>query len=144
MITHLGEALANPKPKSDQVNYSIIKLPKEAIIAASGIVAEIGESFVALILDDHELTLIIPSDALEDYARRMPGNKVSSETYKLITLDIELDLSVVGLMASISRALAGAGIPIFPLAAYSRDHLLVPAEHLEKAMQVLVELNSSE
>jgi hypothetical protein len=140
MITTLNEALANLKLYTDNIEYSIIKLTPRAITTVAGIVAEIGEPFIALIVDNNEITLVIPSEALEAFAKRIPGYLISQNTYKLITLDIELDLMMVGFMAYVSKALAEAGIAIFPLAAYSRDHILVLAEHCEKAMTILESL----
>ncbi len=142
MITSLSEALASLKVFSDKVAYSIIKLPRRAISAAAGIVAEIGEPFTALIVDEHEVTLVVPSEALAEFAKRIPGHITGQKTYKLITLDVELDLSLVGFMAYISQTLASAGIAIFPLAAYSRDHLLVAADQFEQAMQILDKLTT--
>jgi hypothetical protein len=40
-------------------------------------------------------------------------------------------------MAVLSNALAAAGVPIFPFAAYSRDHLLVPADQFDLALVTL-------
>lgn len=142
MITSLDEALANLQLFTDRVAYSIIKLPHGAVIVAAGIVAEIGEPFMALIVDKYEITLIIPSEAIQDFSQRIPGYFASEKTYKLITLDIELDLSLVGFMSYISRALASEGISIYPLAAYSRDHILVPNDQFEQAMHILEKLKS--
>jgi hypothetical protein len=45
-------------------------------------------------------------------------------------------------MAHISRALAAAGIPLMPLAAFSRDHLLVPSDKFDLTLKVLEKLRS--
>lgn len=136
MIAKLEQALANLQLIIDEGEYLLIKLPARAITAAAGVVAEIGEPFCALVVDPLEVTLIIPSEAL-DFVQRLPGHTVAPESYRLITLDIELDLSLVGFLASISQSLAQAQVPIIALSAFSRDHLLVCADQLEAARAAL-------
>jgi hypothetical protein len=57
--------------------------------------------------------------------------------FRLLTFDMELDFSVVGFLAEIARILAGAGISIIALSAFSRDHLLIKQEDLSKALKAL-------
>jgi hypothetical protein len=57
--------------------------------------------------------------------------------YRLITFDIVLDLSIVGYLAVISRILADAGISIYALSTYLRDHVLVKESDVETAMEAL-------
>lgn len=59
--------------------------------------------------------------------------------FRLLTFDVELDFTVVGYFAEISRILAVARIPIFALSAFSRDHLLIKQTDLPKALGVLGE-----
>jgi len=63
--------------------------------------------------------------------------------YRLITFDLELDMSLVGFMALVSNALAEAGISILPLAAFARDHLLVKSNQIESALATLRHLQTS-
>lgn len=128
---------------TDDQPYELIQLPPRAITAAASVLAEVGEAFAALIADKDEVTLVLPAGAAADFTRRLPGLVISSTTYRLITFDAVLEPTLTGFMALISRALADAGIPILPLAAYSRDHILVPADHLEAALTALRTLQSS-
>ena len=57
--------------------------------------------------------------------------------YRLITFDIVLDLSIVGYLAVISRILADAGISIYALSTYLRDHVLVKESDAETSVNVL-------
>lgn len=136
------QALAQATLYTDEVDYTIVRLPPGAIMAAAGIVAEIGEAFCALIVDKDEVSLIIPSEALRDFAARLPGSATSPKAYRLITFDIELQLDLVGFMARVSTVLADAGISIMPFASYSRDHLLIPADQINSAMTTLEQLKS--
>ena len=128
---------------TDGVDYSIIKLPARAITVAAGIVAEIGEAFCALIVDKDEVSLIIPAEAKDDFATRLKDHIASPTPYRLITFDLELDFNLFGFMAVVSKALADVEIPILPLAAFSRDHILVPSAQFDIALQTLQKLQST-
>jgi len=127
---------------SDDVPYLMVQFPAQAITLAAGILAEVADPFSALIVDKDEITLIIPSEVQEDFAKRLSHGKPSAE-YRLITLDIELPPTLIGFMAYVANALAAAKIPIIPLGAFSRDHLLVPAGQFEQAWQTLKELQEA-
>lgn len=129
--------LAQGKFLLDEGVYRVIRLPARAIIAAAAVIAEIGEPFVALIADAHEVTLVIDDEAYEEYKARLVGHSIESATYGLITLDLPLEPTLTGLMARIAQTLADAGVPIFPYAAFSRDHILVPAEKADAALTAL-------
>jgi hypothetical protein len=142
MTQTLEQALANTKLYTDNRDYTVIRLPTAAVMAAAGIIAEASEPFSALIVDKDEVSLILPTEVWDDFARRLPGHIIAANPYRLITLDIELDFALVGYMARISKALADAGISILPLAAYSRDHILVPMNQFNIAISALEKLKS--
>jgi hypothetical protein len=137
---NIEQALAEAKLYTDGKYYLLVKLPANAITPAASVMAELGEPFSAMIVDKDEITLVIPADAWNVFTARLLGATISEIQYRLITFDIPLDLALVGFMARISRALAEAGVPIMVYAAFSRDHLLVPAEHFEKAWATLERL----
>ena len=58
-----------------------------------------------------------------------------------ISLTIRSDLSAVGLTATISGALAAAGISANVIAGYHHDHIFVPWERRYDALAVLRELS---
>src|SRR5215813_1332084 len=142
MAQTVQQALATVQLYSDYQDYILVKLPARAITAAAGVIAEISEPFCALIVDKDEVSLVIPADAWADFSARLPGNTVSEKPYRLITFDGVLELSLVGFMAQVSRRLAEANVPILPLAAFTRDHILVPAHQFDIAMTTLQKLKS--
>ncbi len=135
-----AEVLKNAALYTDHQDYALVKLPPKAITAAAGVIAQVGEPFCALLVDKDEVSLILPAEAWEDFKPRLPGHQVSAQYYRLLTFDIELKLDMVGFMAFVSRALADAGVSILPLAAYSRDHILVSAGQLDAALAALQKL----
>jgi hypothetical protein len=139
---NLEQAFASLQLYTDNRDYRLVKLPARAITAAAGVVAELGEPFAALIVDKDEVTLLLPDEAWNDFASRLPGNTAADTIYRLITCDVALDLSLVGFMARVSGALADAGVSILPYSAYTRDHIFVPAEKLTVAMAAIEKLKS--
>ena len=57
--------------------------------------------------------------------------------FRMLTFDIQLDFSVVGFMAVVSRILAEADVSIVALSAFSRDHLLIKQDDLAKTLKAL-------
>lgn len=125
---------------TDDEHYALVKLPASAITAAAGVIAEVGAPFLALVVDKDEVTLVLPPEAVEDFAGRLQGHTVSEVTCRLLTIDVVLPPDLVGFMAAVSTALANAGVTVFPFAAYSRDHILVPQDQFDVALKALQEL----
>ncbi len=144
MAQTVGQALASTVFYSDSEEYTLIRLPPAAMMAAAGVIAEIGEPFCALIRDKDEISLILPTAAWDDFKQRLPGHRLGEIAYRLLTLDVELEPTLTGFMAVVSRALADAGVSILPLAAFSRDHLFVPAAQFEIALDALKQLQSKD
>lgn len=143
MTQTIQQALSQAQFYSDHEDYVLVRLPASAVTAAAGILAEIGEPFGAVLLDKDEVSLLIAKSDFEEFKRRLPDCQVSDNRFRLITIDVELEFNLVGFIAHLSAALAAANISILTYAAYSRDHLLVPAEHFENALRILAQLKSS-
>jgi hypothetical protein len=143
MSQTIALALAQATFYTDNQLYTLIQLPTSAITAAAGVIAEIGEPFCALLVDKDEVTLLIPAEAIEDFGKRLPSHKASISQYRLITIDVALEPTLTGFMAVISAALGEVGVPIFPFAAYTRDHIFVPEGKFEVALAALQALKSS-
>ena len=61
----------------------------------------------------------------------------------MITLEVQSDLTAVGFVAAVARALADAGIPANAVAAYNHDHLFVPAERADAALRTLERMSAT-
>ena len=66
-----------------------------------------------------------------------------AEWFRRITLTVHSSLEAVGLTAAIAEALTGKGISANVVAAYFHDHVFVPAERAEEAMEALRNLAQS-
>lgn len=137
------DALKSAKFILHEDTYSLIRLHPRAITVAAGVIAEIGEPICALIVDPYEVTLVIPQEAAEDFSARLHQHEKSQDTYRVIMVDAQLAPDLVGFMAVMSTALANANIPVFPYAAYTRDHIMVPATQAEAALATLKALQAN-
>lgn len=140
----LKDILKNASFILDDDTYRLLKLPPNAITVSAAILAEVGEPFACLMVDKHEVTLVLEAEAYAEYRPRLLGHVVSEFAYSLITLDVALDPNVIGLTALLSRALADVNIPIIPLGSFSRDHFLVPQQRANDALTVLNQLKSQD
>ena len=95
-------------------------------------VARVDEPLL-LMRDDRETTALVREQHLDG----LPPPLALERGFCLLTLDVVLAWDVVGVLALVSVALRDAGVPAGVFAAYSRDHLLVPAGDLNGALKAL-------
>jgi hypothetical protein len=143
MAQTVNDVLAQAELYSDGYRYRFVKLPPNAITVAAGIVAEAGNPFMVLLVDKDEVTLMIEDEDYQEFKNRLRSHEVSETVYRLITFDIVLEPTLVGLMARITQVLAEAKISVMPFAAYSRDHIFVAEADFDNAIQVLQQLKST-
>lgn len=95
-----------------------------------------GDAPYMLLRDRHEVTLLL--DETDWQTMRYAARDARVEGgFRLVTLDIELEWNVVGFLARVTEILAGAGIAVGALSAFSRDHLLIKQDDLGTALRVL-------
>lgn len=133
---HLRRLFASARLYSDGRPYAVVSLPLDQMRPAMILFGGLAEPFAAMIVDKDEITIAIHEMDWSVAGRDLPGMRVLSD-YRFITLDIALDEDVVGFMAVVSRLLAEAGVSIAPIAAYSRDHILVSGRDFDPAWQAL-------
>ena len=146
MTQTIEQVLTQAKFYTDGQDYALIQLPSRVIMLAAGILAEVADPFTVLIVDKDEITLMIPDELVVEFEKRLsrvPEHKISDIKYRLITIDLELEPDLVGFMARIATTLAQANVTILPIAAFSRDHLLVPSTQAETALKALEDLKAS-
>ncbi|WP_298308369.1 ACT domain-containing protein [uncultured Erythrobacter sp.] len=97
--------------------------------AADASVDRTSEAF-ALIRETEGTTLVLPADT-----------KRASPTFARITLQVYSDLEGVGLTAAVSTALANVGIACNVIAAFHHDHIFVPWDRRQEAMDLLITLS---
>lgn len=86
--------------------------------------------FLSITRTGEELSIIADEMAL-------PPDCDSQRGYRAIRVRGPLPLDLVGIFAALATPLADAGIPIFPIATYDTDYLLVQQADLAAAVEVL-------
>lgn len=84
----------------------------------------------AAIRRDDELSLVVAEE-------RVPADVAAERGFAALEVAGPLDLAMTGVMADLSAALAGAGVPIMPLATHDTDVILVRAGRLADAVAAL-------
>lgn len=92
-----------------------------------------------LVREADETTLLIAQGSLGALLERHPGARVQRDLV-WIRFDAPMGWEVVGFLARVATALAGAGVPIGAVCGYGRDHLFAAAEHREATERVLASL----
>lgn len=91
-----------------------------------------GEDFLAFVRTDTELSVVLPSG-------RAPEAAVRDDGWRALRVSAELELSLIGVLASLTTPLAEAEIPSFAISTHDTDYLLVKDDALEAARAALME-----
>jgi hypothetical protein len=124
-LTDLRALLAALDPELDPV-------PKRFLHASHEKARERMADALMMFREAEGTTLIVDVD---DAA---PGNE--RMLWARITLRVQSSLTAVGLMAAVSAALAKRGIPCNPVSAFLHDHLFVPWDRRDDALDALSHL----
>ena len=124
---------------SDERTYAVVSLPPDQMRPATILFGGLAEAFAAMIVDKDEITIVMHDIDWSIAGRDLPGMRVE-RGYRLITFDTVLPLDAIGFMAVVSRLMAEAGISLLPVAAYSRDHILVRERDFGRAWKHLGDL----
>ncbi len=110
--------------------YVVVSLPKNAQPPTVG--ADVG----AVITEDEGITVIatLSRAAHEGWDHDFDAS--------WLTLDVHSALEAVGLTAAFSRQLGRAGIPCNVIAGFYHDHILVPVDKTDAAVEVIEALGS--
>jgi hypothetical protein len=120
------------------------------LLACLDPVQRAGTFVFARIDDEAQLQAVTPDatireeDGLTVVLRREQADRLGiayDYVAAWITLRVHSALDAVGLTATISTALAGAGLSCNVIAGYHHDHLLVPASRAGEAIEVLSDLS---
>jgi hypothetical protein len=103
---------------------------------ALGLLAGVAAPFMQLIAEPDLLTLVLPQSDWHPLKPAFPHARVQAP-FRVISFDLDLPNDLVGFLAVASRALADAGVPILAICGYTKDHILVREEHLERALAAL-------
>ncbi|MDI3335342.1 ACT domain-containing protein [Defluviimonas aestuarii] len=129
VISHTAkDMIGNMAPLLRDGEYVFVSTPDEALGQA------LAPKAIATHREDEGLSLILPASIAQG-AGFDAGNPM-----RCITLKVYSALDGVGLTAAVADALAGQGIPCNMVAAFHHDHVFVPSDRADEAMQILIAL----
>ena len=87
-------------------------------------------NFTSITRTRDELSITLPQE-------KIPGGVLVERDWRAFKLEGDLDLSSVGVIASLARPLAEAQISIFNVSTYETNYILVEEKNLQKAKKIL-------
>ena len=123
--TDLAVLLAGLEPRLQEALYVFCTVPH----ARYGDLAHTEP--VASISEREGLTLILSQSAADQEGLSYSG------VFQCIRLEVHSSLYAVGLTAAVAQVLATESISANVIAGYHHDHVFVPAERAERALQLL-------
>src|SRR5690349_16347118 len=109
--------------------------PKERALALRLLVG-VTAPFMQLIAEPDVLTLLLPQPDWRALRPAFPHARIQ-QPFRVLSFGLDLPDDLVGFLAVASRTLADAGVPILAICGYSKDHILVREEHLDRALAAL-------
>jgi hypothetical protein len=109
--------------------YSIVKLPPDALLPDLR-----NASWYSITRTPNELSIVAPEELIPKFA------ETRSDAWRCLTLDHTFNLTLTGITATIAKAMAEVGIPIFPVSSFDTDHFLVPESRCEEAVKIIERL----
>jgi hypothetical protein len=89
-----------------------------------------ANTFVSISRTPTELSIVADEDVL-------PPELKAERGYRALRVEGPLPLNLVGIFVAIAEPLAAAGVPIFPIATYDTDYVLVREPDVAKAVSSL-------
>ncbi|MFX1260701.1 MAG: ACT domain-containing protein [Promethearchaeota archaeon] len=126
----LGTLLRSMEPVLSEAEYVFVSVVESLI--------EVLKDDALLMFREKEgVTFILERDIADSRGLDYPA------TWALITLSVHSDLEAIGFIAKVSTELAKEGISVNVVSAYYHDHLFVPFEDGEEALEVLQALSDN-
>jgi hypothetical protein len=117
-------------------DYLLVSLPHAALKQAALLAAAGTGQFAALVVEKEGVSLTLPREAWAEASQKFHA-LAAAGPYRVVTLDLEIDLNVSGYLLPAAERLAQAGIAIVAQCAFRMDHLLIRSEDAEAAVSIL-------
>ncbi len=85
----------------------------------------------------YSVTLTVDETSLVCSEELIPADIPSEKYFRIFKVEGPLEFDLTGILASLLKPLADAGIPVFTLSTYDTDYLMIKEENLERAIRAL-------
>ncbi len=134
-ISDLDELLKNLKPSLQEGKYFLSSIDESQLM----VIVNYLNYIVDVFREKEGFSIVFSEEILEDMETASKSSAVGP--FAMISLEVYSDLMAVGLLAKITRALASEKISVNAFSAYHHDHLFVPYEKKDKAIEILQNLS---
>jgi hypothetical protein len=110
--------------------YSQDTLFAVARLDARAPIPDWAATFFSLTRTEDELSIVCEE-------RAVPSDVPAERGFRMLAVEGPLDFSLTGVLASISGALAGAGVSLFAISTFDTDYILVRNDRVEDALSAL-------
>jgi hypothetical protein len=108
-------------------SFALVRLPSTDAVPAWTASAR---AFLTVSRTPTELSIVADDAAVPEHVSARRG-------YRALRVDGPLSLELVGIFAAVATPLATAKVPIFPIATYDTDYVLVHESALARAVEAL-------
>ncbi len=136
MKAHIKKLWSQTRLQLWPETYWLMSLAHGQLQEAADAVSASAQHFVALVVERDEISLTLCERVWQQFATPLHSRSIAGP-YRVITLALNLDLSLTGYLLPAAARLAEAGISIVPQCAFLKDHLLIKEEDATRAMSVL-------
>jgi len=136
-FSDLSDLLKRMEPKLKEGKYHIATVESSQLMAMANYL-----DYLLCVFREGEGLTVVFSEEIKDEIHDVTEKEVVGP-FALITLNVQSDLMAVGFLAKITEALAKEKISVNAFSAYHHDHLLVPFDKKDKALNVLKKLSNS-
>jgi len=126
--TDLNTLIAHMRPMLDPEPYVFCTFVTKSMVELA------DYEPIGLFAETEGMTAILPVERARELGLG------DAEWFRRITLTVHSSLEAVGLTAAVSAALTRKGISANVVAAFFHDHVFVPEEHAEQALDALRDL----
>lgn len=113
-------------------NFAVCQLPRDAAVPAWAV----RSPFFSITRAADELSIVCHEAAIPDEAQSATGAKIE-RGWRAFKFEGPLEFSLTGILHSVAKPLADAGVGIFALSTFDTDYVLVKQTQLQPAITAL-------
>ncbi len=114
--------------------YAVVKLPANAPIPEWAAMSD-KVDFASVTRTSEELSIVCPNYNVPNIPQS--ESLAYEKGWSCIKVQGPLEFGLVGILASLTRALAAIGVTLFTLSTYNTDYLFLRHESLDRAVRAL-------
>lgn len=124
--TDLAKVLRSISVDTDSIAYGFASLESDSVLLTNEI--------LCMYRENEGLTVVADTNYLRDNLIDFEG------PFAKLTIEVHTSLELVGLTAALAKALTESGISANVIAAYYHDHIFVPFDKQNEAIEALMNL----